>query len=147
MSNFVSVTKDGLFDENGKHATRLGGQEVLNMTDIRSIFGTLCSKYRISKIEIRVSASSARPLQHGTPSDKMGGNVWVRYFYGSNNSNWVYLPNIKTKANNSEELILNYVVYNCLTGIAKSETPRHALGIKERPFIEAAILKVVAHVR
>ena len=147
MSNFVRVTKHGLFDENGKYATTLGGQDIFNMTDIRSTFGTLRSKYRISKIEIRVSDSSATSLQHGTPSNNLGSNVWVRYFDGSNSSDWVYLPNIMTKAKNSTDLVLNYVVYNCLTRIADSETPRHALGIKKRSLIIGAILQAFNRVR
>lgn len=153
MSNFVSVTRHGLFDENGKYATTLGGQDIFNMNEIMSIFDKLRSEYRISKIEIQVSNNSTTPLQHGTSSNNLGGNVWVRHFDDSNSSNWVCLPNIKTKANNSEgannseELILNYVVYNCLTEIANSEVSRYALRIKKRPFIETAILKVVAHVR
>ena len=52
MSNFVRVTKHGLFDENGKYATTLGGQDIFNMTDIRLTFGTLRSKYHISKYHI-----------------------------------------------------------------------------------------------
>lgn len=147
MSNFVSVTKYGLFDKNGKPATTLGGQDIFSMNEIRSIFDKLRSEYRISKIEIQVSDNSATALQHGTPSDKIGGNVWVRYFDDSNSSNWVYLPDVLTKAKDGKDLVLNYVVFNCLTRIADSETPRRALGIKKRPLILGAVLKVFNHVR
>ena len=147
MSNFVKVTKHGLFDKNGKYATTLGGQDIFNMNDIMSIFDKLRSEYRISKIEIQVSDTCVLPLQHGAPSDKMGGNVWVRYFDDSNSSKWVYLPEVLTKAKDGKDLVLNFVVYNCLTEIAKSEVPRHALGIKKRSFIEAAVLKVFNRVR
>jgi hypothetical protein len=141
------VTKHGLFDENGKYATTLGGQDIFNMNEIMLIFDKLRSEYRISKIEIQVSNNSTTPMQHGTPSDKMGGNVWVRYFDDSNSSNWVYLPEVLTKAKDGKDLVLNYVVYNCLTRIADSETPRRALGIKKRSLIEAVALKAFARIR
>lgn len=136
MSNFVSVTKYGLFDENGALAKTLGGQDIFNIPGIRETFHKLRSQYNISKIGIRLSDNPGTPLKSGNPSNNLGGNVWVCCY---KEPNYIYVPDVRTKTHENDELVLNFVVYNCLTKISESEAMRAALGIKEYSVFRTAL--------
>ena len=143
MSNFVSVTKYGLFNENGMPTTTLCGEDIFHIHKIRPIFDTLRLQYKISQLDIKASDNPGVVLQPGNPSDKNGGNLWIRFFDNEKESKWIYLENI---ARGDAEPVFNFVVLNCLTQITDRESVREALKIEKR-FLGRVLASVCQLVR